>query len=184
VSLQKIQHELRAPKGQYNQFGKFHYRSQEDILEALKPVLNKYGYCLVITDSVELVGNWHYIKATATLYDKDMQPVAQNSAFAREPESRKGMDESQVTGSTSSYARKYALNGLFAIDDTEDSDIPDSNAMITDAQVEAIDKLMIEVKGNVDAFCKYFKVASVFDLPARDYDRAIAMLEAKRGKNA
>lgn len=114
------QQALKAPKGQYNKFGNYRYRSAEDILEALKPVLASFGLTLYLFDSLELVGDWHYIKATATLTD-GVNSISVN-AFAREPQAKKGMDESQITGTASSYARKYALNGMFLIDDNKDAD--------------------------------------------------------------
>lgn len=115
-----IQKELKAPKGQYNSFGKYKYRSAEDILEAVKPLNAEQGLLLRLSDEPVLVGDWHYIKATATITDgKDKHEVA---AYARESENKKGMDHSQVTGTASSYARKYALNGLYLIDDTKDAD--------------------------------------------------------------
>ena len=115
-----IQQELKAPKSQYNSFGKYKYRSCEDILESAKPILAKNGCSLTLTDDVIFVGERYYIKATATLSNgKDNVTV---SALAREAEDKKGMDESQITGTASSYARKYALNGLFCIDDTKDAD--------------------------------------------------------------
>lgn len=115
-----VQSELKAPKNQYNSFGKYNYRSCEDILEGVKPLLNKYGLYLKISDAVEMVGDRYYIKATATLSDADN--CISTSAYARESLDKKGMDASQVTGATSSYARKYALNGLLAIDDAKDAD--------------------------------------------------------------
>lgn len=115
-----IQSELKASKDKYNSFGKYKYRSCEGILEAAKPILNKYGVSLIISDDVILIGNRYYIKATATLRCGD--EAVSNTAWAREEETKKGMDASQVTGATSSYARKYALNGLFCIDDTKDAD--------------------------------------------------------------
>ena len=119
-SLAKIQQELKAPKGQFNKFANFNYRSCEDILEAVKPLLDG-KLVLTLSDDVVLVGERYYIKATAKLSNgKDSLYI---SAFARESLERKGMDDSQITGATSSYARKYALNGLFAIDDTKDSDV-------------------------------------------------------------
>lgn len=118
--LIKIQAELKAPKGQYNNFGKYKYRSCEDITEAVKPLLTKNKCVLTINDEIMLVGDRYYIKATAIL--QNGTETISVSAYAREPNSKKGMDEAQITGSTSSYARKYALNGLFAIDDTKDSD--------------------------------------------------------------
>lgn len=120
--LMNIQSELKAPKGQYNSFGKYKYRSCEDILEAVKPVLAKHGCTLTISDSIELIGNRFYVKATATLHDIDSDKSISVTAYAREAEDKKGQDSSQVTGATSSYARKYALNGLFCIDDTKDAD--------------------------------------------------------------
>lgn len=126
--LSALQSELKAPKGQYNSFGKYKYRSCEDILEALKPLLLKYGMALVISDSAEIVGDRTYIKATARLTDTESADTIENTAFAREPEAKKGMDESQITGTASSYARKYALNGLFCIDDTKDADTDEYTA--------------------------------------------------------
>lgn len=120
TKLVAIQGELKAPKGQYNSFGKYKYRSCEDILEAVKPLLVKHGLLLTITDDVMMMGDRIYIKATATITDGEHS--VSNSAFAREEETKKGMDGSQVTGASSSYARKYALNGMFCIDDTKDSD--------------------------------------------------------------
>lgn len=120
--LLKIQTELKAPKGQYNSFGKYQYRSCEDIQEAVKPLLNEVGAILVTGDELILTGDRYYIKATARLIDAKSGESVENTAYAREEESKKGMDSSQITGSASSYARKYALNGLFAIDDVKDSD--------------------------------------------------------------
>lgn len=120
--LLKIQQELKAPKGQYNSFGKYKYRSCEDILEALKPLLNETKTILTINDEMQYIGERYYIKATAILSDTEGNETISNSAYAREEETKKGMDGSQITGASSSYARKYALNGLFGIDDTKDSD--------------------------------------------------------------
>lgn len=117
----KVQEELKAPKGQYNSFGKYKYRSCEDILEAVKPLLVKYELILHIFDTLEYIGNRYYIKATAVISGLDGKSL-ENTAFAREEETKKGMDGSQITGTSSSYARKYALNGLFLIDDTKDAD--------------------------------------------------------------
>lgn len=121
--LLDVQSELKAPKSQYNSFGKYHYRSAEDIVEAAKPLCKAHGILLTLSDGVELSGDKHYIKATARVVDvADPSGVVEVSAFAREPIDKKGMDDSQITGAASSYARKYALNGLFAIDDTADAD--------------------------------------------------------------
>lgn len=117
--LHTIQKELKAPKSNYNSFGKYKYRSCEDIVEGVKQVLPE-GYALLLSDEIVLIGDRYYIKATAKLVGKDVNIEAYG--YAREPETKKGMDESQITGTASSYARKYALNGLFAIDDTKDAD--------------------------------------------------------------
>lgn len=120
----RLQSELKAPKGQYNSFGKYSYRSCEDILEGVKPLLSKYELVLTIEDTIVQIGERYYVKATATLTDGTS--TIHTKAYARESEEKKGMDSSQVTGATSSYARKYALNGLFCIDDTKDTDTQES----------------------------------------------------------
>lgn len=120
-TLQAIQTELKAPKGQYNKFGNYKYRSCEDILEAVKPILAKYGATIIITDDIEVRGDRYYVRATAVLRVGE-KVIGTTQAFAREPEDKKGMDTSQITGTASSYARKYALNGLLLIDDTKDED--------------------------------------------------------------
>lgn len=120
--LLSIQNELKAPKNQYNKFGNYNYRSCEDILEAIKPLCLKYGAVVLIDDYVSQVGERFYVKAKASFIDIDTQEEVYACAYARESENKKGMDSAQVTGATSSYARKYALNGLFCIDDTKDVD--------------------------------------------------------------
>lgn len=120
--LNVIQTKLKAPKNQWNDFGKYNYRNCEDILESVKPLLNETRTSLTLSDEMISVGNRNYVKATATLYDNESDTVIEVTANAREEETKKGMDGSQITGSASSYARKYALNGLFAIDDTKDAD--------------------------------------------------------------
>lgn len=119
-TLTKIQNELKAPKGQHNKFGNYDYRSVEDILESLKPLLQEHNAQLTLTDKPIMIGEWHYIEATARLLVDDKEVV--NTAYARESPTKKGMDDSQITGTASSYARKYVLNGLFLIDDTKDAD--------------------------------------------------------------
>lgn len=122
--LNAIQSELVAPKGQTNTFGKYKYRSCEDIINASKPLLKKYECVLLLTDEIDLIGQRYYVRAIATLHCGNEQITV--SASAREEETKKGMDSSQITGAASSYARKYALNGLFAIDDTKDADTQDN----------------------------------------------------------
>ena len=126
--LQRIQAGLKAPKSQHNDFGNFNYRSCEDILEALKPLLQKENAVLTVSDEIINIGSRFYIKATAVIHDIESDDHIEVSAYAREPDSRPKMDEAQVTGSSSSYARKYALNGLFCIDDAKDPDYTNTGA--------------------------------------------------------
>lgn len=120
-----IQHKLKAPKGQYNSFGKYNYRSCEDILEGVKPLLKEHNLALLIDDEIVQIGERYYVKATAKITDG--REIVSATAYAREPDTKKGMDESQITGATSSYARKYALNALLCIDDTKDADTMDNS---------------------------------------------------------
>lgn len=120
-----IQHKLKAPKGQYNSFGKYNYRSCEDILEGVKPLLKEHNLTLLIDDEIVQIGERYYVKATAKITDG--REIVSATAYAREPDTKKGMDESQITGATSSYARKYALNALLCIDDTKDADTMDNS---------------------------------------------------------
>lgn len=136
--LSSIQKELKAPKNQYNSFAKFYYRSCEDIVEAVKPLLT--GLTLVISDEIVNLGNRYYVKATAKI--SDGVEYVEATAYAREPEEKKGMDSSQITGTASSYARKYALNGLFGIDDSKDSD--------TDEHTKQLTKQSAEIRRSVD----------------------------------
>ena len=129
--LAAIQQELIAPKNQFNKFGNYSYRSCEDILEGLKPCLKKVNAAVKISDEILQIGDRYYIKATANLIDCESGESISNTALAREEDSKKGMDSSQLTGSTSSYARKYALNGLFCIDDVKDADSRDNSARDT-----------------------------------------------------
>lgn len=130
-----IQSELKAPKSQFNKFGGYKYRKAEDILEAVKPLLAKQKCTLIITDDVALIGNRIYVKATATIKNEKGECETTNG-WAREEETKKGMDGSQITGASSSYARKYALNGLFAIDDNADSDTTNDGQQQTQQQAK------------------------------------------------
>ncbi len=131
--LSEIQSKVKAPKGNYNQFGKYNFRSCEDIVEAVKPIVNPMGFYLTIVDEVVMIGPRYYVKATATL--SDGAETFTSTAYAREEETKKGMDASQITGAASSYARKYALNGLFAIDDTKDAEATNTS------QIDKLDVL-------------------------------------------
>lgn len=122
AKLAKVQSALKVPKGQYNSFGKYKYRSCEDIVEAVKPLCHENGLLLTMADQIIQIGDRYYVSATATVTSIDDGSTAFVTANAREEDTKKGMDGSQITGTASSYARKYALNGLFAIDDTKDAD--------------------------------------------------------------
>lgn len=152
-----VQSELKAPKGQYNSFGKYNYRSCEDILEGVKPLLNKYGLVLTIQDEMVVLSDRFYVKATAIITDG--KEHIQTSAFARESLDKKGMDSSQVTGATSSYARKYALNGLLCIDDTKDVDTMD-NSKKQEQQAPQQQQKKAHVKG-YDEFIELWKVKGI-----------------------
>ena len=183
--LLAIQQELKAPKGQYNSFGKYNYRSCEDILEAVKPICVKHKAVLTVSDELVYMGDRYYIKATATLtntentgvkiynneYDEitkyPIEDMVKNTAYAREEETKKGMDSSQITGTASSYARKYALNGLFCIDDTKDADTnefkeqeqkpePKIDKKSIDLIVELAAKYAELKNGNADELLKYY----------------------------
>lgn len=156
-ALQQIQSELKAPKGQLNKFGGYKYRSCEDILEALKPLLAKHNAVVLLSDDIVLVGSRFYVKATATF--KTAEESISVTAFAREAETKKGMDESQITGSASSYARKYALNGLFGIDDTKEADTMDNRSVDFSKQINSattikeLDKIINDIKAKTgDSF--------------------------------
>lgn len=127
AKLNTIQTKLKAHKGQRNEFGKYNYRSCEDILEALKPLLEETNTIVILSDEIVNIGNRYYVKVLATLADVETGDRITNTAFAREEEDKKGMDGSQITGASSSYARKYALNGLLAIDDARDSDVTNTH---------------------------------------------------------
>lgn len=141
--LLNIQNELKAPKGQYNSYGKYKYRSCEDILEAVKPLCLKNKVTLVLSDKILNIGERYYIEATAKIIDIEDGNCVWNTALARESLEKKGMDDSQITGTASSYARKYALNGLFNIDDTKDADT-DEFTVTTQEDNKKIDKKMVE----------------------------------------
>lgn len=139
--LIEVQKELKAPKNQRNSFGNYNYRSCEDILEALKPVLSEHGATVFISDKPVVKENlWSYIEATATFVDTESGDSVSVTAYAREAETKKGMDVSQITGSASSYARKYALNGLFLIDDTKDADSDEQHNQTSGAKQKSFSK--------------------------------------------
>lgn len=173
-----IQSELKAPKNQKNTFGGYMYRSCEDILTALKPLLSKTKTTINIADEAVQVGERYYIKATAALRDAESQEAITATAYAREPQIKKGMDEAQITGATSSYARKYALNGLFGIDDTEDADAQDNSK--TSDNVEELKKEADKVK-TIDELKKFYAKHKGL---GKDFDNHIARLSLKLKENA
>lgn len=183
-----IQSELKAPKGQYNSFGKYNYRSCEDILEGVKPLLTKHGLILTIQDSIDLIGDRFYVKATATITDGKEQ--LSTSAYARESLDKKGMDTSQVTGATSSYARKYALNGLLAIDDTKDVDTMDNSKKPVQQTQETVYNWQtlkaratqggISEEELVQYVTETFKVSKPSELKQEHYQQAFNWVNAKR----
>ena len=186
-----IQSELKAPKSQYNNFGKYAYRNCEDILESLKPLLKEHKSTIYISDEIVTVLERFYVKATVTFIDAETGEKIINTAYAREEEDKKGMDGSQVTGSSSSYARKYALNGMFAIDDTKDSDFTNTttkgdNTGLSEAQIKRL--LAIASKVNISAddvkkvVAKSFGVQDLRKMNKQQYDEICSRLEKKGSK--
>lgn len=192
--LVDIQNELKCNKGQYNSFGKYKYRSCEDILENIKPILKKYSCSLMLSDEIVLVGERYYVKATATICDVKTKETASVSALAREDKELKGMSASQITGTSSSYARKYALNGLFCIDDTKDADTDefanqmeafDLDKKIDNVKVKAL-KMSIEKaslgEDVVKTVLSDFKYSKVEDIKIKDYSEICNRFKAMKGE--
>ena len=192
--LMTVQTKLRAPKGQYNSFGKYSYRSCEDILEALKPLLGEVGAIVNVTDEIKLIGDRYYVEATASFIDTETGERMIAKASAREAETKKGMDDSQVTGSVSSYARKYALNGLFAIDDNKDADSTNTHGKeikpnmtptgVTEAQLKRL--FAIGNKAGIKKEVVEGTVRKIFNCEPKDmtkeqYDNICERLEKKAG---
>lgn len=184
--LLNIQAELKAPKGQYNSYGGYNYRSCEDILEAVKPLLKANKCVLNISDEIANIGERYYIRAAATITDAEGNESYTNVAYAREEETKKGMDGAQITGTASSYARKYALNGLFLIDDTKDADT-DEHAKQTGAEPKeekkATAKQIELLKGlvkDIDAMLKYYKVEKIEDLTTKQASETISKLKGAK----
>ena len=192
--LMQVQTKLRAPKGQYNSYGGYSYRSCEDILEALKPLLAEVGAIVNISDEVKLIGDRFYVEATAMFLDCETGDSVVARASAREAQTRKGMDDSQITGAVSSYARKYALNGLFAIDDNKDADSTNTHGKeikpnmtptgITEAQLKRL--LAIGNKAGIKKEVVEGTVRKIFNCEPKDmtkeqYDNICERLEKKAG---
>ena len=196
--LMNIQNELKVHKGQWNKFGKYYYRSCEDILEAVKPLLKKNNMTLVISDTIIGVNDKNYVEATITLTDVDNGDKLETTAYAREADKQAGMADSQITGATSSYARKYALNGLFGIDDTKDGDTNEQKEEIqaktkptkkktktvSEDEILEIEKLISETGIDKVKFQKWlkdsFKASKIDDIPQVVYAKVISVLESKK----
>lgn len=195
--LGEIQQKLNAPKDKVNKFGGYNYRSCEGILEAVKPLLKLTSTALTITDEVVEVGGRVFVKATATLWDADEHDLVAVSAYAREEETKKGMDAAQITGSASSYARKYALNGLFAIDDNKDPDDPELSNNVQESKKDArkpantyklIDKDQADIirkayEGNEEKLQKFLENRSVKKLEMLRWDHAQALIDRLEGRS-
>ena len=174
AALMAVQAELKAPKNQRNNFGKYNYRSCEDIVEAVKPLLKENGLFLTMSDDIVLIGDRYYVKATVSVTDIVTGESVQTSALAREAAQKKGMDESQVTGTASSYARKYALNGLFAIDDTKDAD--------TDQYKQQTSKAPVKASQNEDLIAAKRRLKTEVDRIGCTWDEVRAISRVKLGK--
>ncbi|MBU0959483.1 MAG: ERF family protein [Nanoarchaeota archaeon] len=187
--LLRIQTELKAPKNQFNMFGKYKYRSCEDILESVKPLCAKERTLLLITDGLLQVGDRYYVQAVVTLTDIDSKEVLTVTAYAREATTKKGMDESQITGATSSYARKCALGGMFLIDDNKDADTKDNtdktseNGYINDKQLGQLRDMMADKNVQEAKFSIFLKVDSLDMLPKTQFNQAFQALKSKKVNN-
>ena len=192
--LLQVQQKLKAPKGQYNKFGKYNYRSCEDIQEAVKHLLLEVKAILTVEDELLMIGSRYYIKATARFTDVEDGSSIHNTAYARESESRAGMDEAQVTGSCSSYARKYALNGLFCIDDAKDPDYPmpqpedpqpqrkttaparqQKPATISSQELATLHSEAVRTGTNIQSVCDRYQVRTVKELSPEQYRKAMSV---------
>lgn len=199
--LLKVQTELKAPKNRKNTFGKYNYRSCEDILEAVKPILADVKASVFIQDNISEVAGRVYIEAMAYFVDVEKPDIPQIcvTAYAREPLDKKGMDEPQITGTASSYARKYALNGLFLIDDVKDpdsdeyrnetqekakvlnkkgSDTTDLDKFVSAGQLETLTMLLKKAEITPEKFCEVYKIPFMPEFPSSKYDEAVKKLEA------
>lgn len=185
--IREVQTQIKAPKSLYNSFGKYKYRNAEGILEAVKPYLSEYNLCLTLSDEIVQVGERYYVKATATIYDGMSSVSMSVSAYAREAVAKKGMDDSQITGTASSYARKYALNGLFLLDDTKDADTDENRIERENRQAEkkTISKTeakalyaMIQNRGiDVNDFMSEKNIQKLSDLSPEEYAATVRELE-------
>lgn len=202
--LLSVQTKLKAPKGQYNEFGKYNYRSCEDIQEAVKPLCDEVKAVLTIGDELVQIGDRFYIKSTARFMDCESETELSNTAFAREEFEKKGMDSSQITGSASSYARKYALNGLFCIDDVKDADTQDNTSentgsgkkkggnltrqnatthqttlpTLSEVQIAALLRELKRTGKSETDLCKKYSVEKIADMTVKQYKETIDALKS------
>jgi predicted lipoprotein len=177
--LSNVQNELKVPKNQKNNFGNYNYRSAEDILEAVKPLLKTNRLSLILSDELKNIGDRYYINAIATIYDLDSEKTISNTAYAREEETKKGMDGSQITGTASSYARKYALNGLFNIDDTKDADTDEYQKQTN--KVEAPKKVSLATMDQIERIKKALneeQIKVALDLVKKEKLEDLTIVEA------
>lgn len=193
AKLLKIQTDLKCNKGQYNKFGEYYYRSCEDIFEAVKPLLNKYKLVLMMKDEIMQVGERYYIKATAELYDLESEKVIKTEAYAREPQEKTKMDAAQITGTASSYARKYALNGLFLIDDTKDADTDEYKAQqeapkqqpkaqtrkLSATTVKIIEDLITQTGSNKAELLNYYHVNDISEMTQDAAKHCVGVLKGR-----
>ena len=209
--LLKVQSKLNAPKNRQNRFGGYSYRSCEDILEAVKPLLAEVKAIIKLTDNIMMIGDRIYVNATAWFVDVETDEMISADAFAREPADKKGMDAAQITGTASSYARKYALNGLLLIDDAKDPDTDEYkiesdekakkaapakkkqevdasvlDGFVNNAQLKTLEMLIGRAGVTAEKFCQIFSIDIMSELPAEKYDDAVSKLEVaiktKEGK--
>lgn len=205
--LMEIQTKMKAPKNLYNSFGEYKYRNAEGILEAVKPFLTMTNTCVTLSDDIVAVGDRIYVKATAELIDNESGDVVRTTAFARESEEKKKLDASQLTGVASSYARKYALNGLFALDDTKDADTDEfhkqtqdaprravepveaSEAVegtntLTDTEVMVIEALATQKSVSIQTIMDAYKVTDLHQLNSKQYTNLMTRLKKSSGKES
>ncbi len=190
--LMELQHELKAPKNLYNNFGKYKYRNAEGILEAVKPMLKKYNMTMIISDEIVQIGERYYIKAVVTLFDVESDDYMSAEALARESLDKKGMDDSQITGTASSYARKYALNGLFLLDDTKDADSDEYHEqtnnesqlkdVITAEQMGKIKLELLRTGVTEEQICETYEVKSLNDFTQEFAEHCLKKLSITKDK--
>lgn len=184
--IREVQTQIKAPKSLYNSFGKYKYRNAEGILEAVKPYLSEYNLCLTLNDEIVQVGERYYVKATAAIYDGMGSGSMSVSAYAREAATKKGMDDSQITGTASSYARKYALNGLFLLDDTKDADTDENrierdnrqmSTTISKTEAKALYSMLQKRNIDVNDFMMERNINKLSDLSSEEYAATVRELE-------